>query len=65
MLLLERKHIPFEDWFISLFRQGLLPEGNFSIAEMRKEYLSLCWKEETLWKEWNESCQTIIKIAVM
>lgn len=45
----------FEFWFIRQFQLDLLPTGNFSIMELRKEYLALCWKEEELWKKWSEN----------
>jgi len=53
MLLVEKVHYGFEDWFIRQFQQGLLPEGYFNLVDMRKEYIKLCWKEEMLWKEWS------------
>jgi len=52
MLLLELAHLSFEQWFLRQFQQGLLSEGYFRIGDLRVEYLSLCWKEERLWKEW-------------
>jgi len=55
MLLLEKVHLPFDQWFIRLLQQDLLPAGNFSMMGMRQEYLSICWKEESLWRRWSES----------
>jgi hypothetical protein len=52
MLLLELDHTPFEEWFINLFRQGLLTYPIFSEGELRREYLKLCWKDEELWQKW-------------
>jgi len=55
MLLLQLEHFEFDAWFIRLFQQGLLPEGFFRIADLRAEYLRLCWREEQSWKEWCEN----------
>lgn len=58
MLLLEKIHLPFEQWFIRLFLTGQLPEP-CSIIVLRGEYLNLCWKEEDLWRKWSENVQNI------
>jgi len=58
MLLVEQVHLTFEAWFIKQFQGNLIPEEfKFSILDMRKTYLALCWKEETLWKEWCENAK--------
>lgn len=57
LLLLEKEHLSFEDWFLNLLRQDLLPTGYISIMGMRQEYLSLCWKEEELWQKWSDNAK--------
>jgi hypothetical protein len=59
MLLLEMEHLCFEEWFIRLFRQNLLPPRYFSVEDLRVEYLVLCWKEEDLWKKWEASSRAV------
>lgn len=56
MLLIERKHLSFEEWFIRLFKEGQLEDSKwFNLMGLRSEYLSLCWKEEELWRKWSEN----------
>ena len=51
-LLLTLKHWTFEEWFLRLMRQGLLPQDCFQLADLEAEYLRLCWKEEELYEKW-------------
>jgi len=55
MLLVEKVHYTFEMWFINLFRAGQLDNDTFSMAGLRHEYMTLCWKEEYLWNRWKEN----------
>ena len=56
LLLVERVHYTFEQWFIRQVQQGLLPEDQpFTVKELRQEYLASCWKEEELWQKWSEN----------